>query len=93
MRAELCEKMMAHTVPCGFDVLNVFVEKPFIKRAPDSGRDEKLRSPWRSGELFGYYHDWLFHICREEVFDCKSGGIPHKHCMDTLIAQNVGGNL
>ena len=88
-RAELCEKMKAHTTPGGFDVLNVFVEKPFIRRAPDSGRDEKLRSPWRSGELFGYYHDWLFRICREEVFDCNSGGIPHKHCMDTLIAQNV----
>lgn len=89
-REELCENMKAHTVTGGFNVLNVFVQKPFIVRAPDSARDESLRSPWRSGELFGYYHDWLFHTCREEVFDCMSGGKPHKHCMDTLIAQKPG---
>lgn len=25
---------------------------------------------------------------KEEIFDC-SGGTPHKHCMDTLIAQKI----
>lgn len=58
---------------------------------PDAARDEGKRNPWHSGELFGYYHDWLFHMCREEVFDCNSGGTPHKHCMDTLIAQKQTG--
>lgn len=86
-REELCMRLKAHTASGGFNVLNVFVQKPFIVRAPDSTRDESLRSPWRSGELFGYYHDWLFHTCREEIFDCMSGGTPHKHCMDSLIAQ------
>ena len=51
------------------------------------------RHSWYSGELFGYYHDWLFHMCREEIFDCNSGGIPHQHCMDTLIAQKQGGEM
>ena len=79
-------------IPCDLllNVLNVFVQKPFIVRAPDSARDESLRFPWRSGELFSCYHDWLFHTCKEEVFDCMSGGTPHKHCMDSLIAQKLG---
>lgn len=88
-REEICTRLKTHTAPGGFNVLNVFVQKPFIVRAPDSTRDESLRSPWRSGELFGHYHDWLFHTCREEVFDCLSGGTPHKHCMDSLIAQKL----
>lgn len=88
-RKELCDSLKAHTADGGINAMNVFVKKPFIKRAPDSTRDESKRHPWYSGELFGYYHDWLFHVCREEVFDCNSGGKPHKHCMDTLIAQKV----
>lgn len=90
-RQELCESLKAHTADAGINALNVFVQKPFITRAPDHTRDEKKRHPWYSGELFGYYHDWLFHTCREEIFDCNSGGIPHKHCMDTLIAQKTEG--
>ncbi|HBA49720.1 MAG TPA: XRE family transcriptional regulator [Lachnospiraceae bacterium] len=89
VRKELCERLKAHTAENGINALNVFVQKPFITRAPDSSRDEQLRHPWYSGELFGYYHDWLFHVCREEVFDCNSGGVPHKHCMDTLIGQKT----
>lgn len=86
-RKEFCDSLKSHTSDIGVNALNVFVQKPFISRAPDSTRDEDLRHPWLSGELFGYYHDWLFHTCREEIFDCNSGGIPHRHCMDTLIAQ------
>lgn len=86
-RRELCDSLKEHTVTGGINALNVFVKKPFIRRAPDSTRDEDKRHPWHSGELFGYYHDWLFHVCREDIFDCNSGGKPHQHCMDTLIAQ------
>ena len=88
-RKELCDSLKEHTADGGINALNVFVKKPFIGRAPDSTKDEEERDPWYSGELFGYYHDWLFHTCKEEVFDCNSGGIPHKHCMDTLIAQKM----
>ena len=88
-RKEFCDSLKEHTADNGINALNVFVHKPFIKRAPDLTRDEEKRHPWHSGELFGYYDDWLFHTCREEIFDCDSGGIPHKHCMDTLIAQKI----
>lgn len=88
-REELCGSLKNHTAAGGINALNVFVKKPFIARAPASTRDEGQRRPWHSGELFGYYHDWLFHICQEEIFDCMSGGTLHKHCMDTLIAQKM----
>lgn len=86
-RKSFCDSLKSHTSETGINALNVFVKKPFIVRAPDSTRDEEKRHPWLSGELFEYYHDWLFHTCKEEIFDCSSGGTPHKHCMDTLIAQ------
>lgn len=88
-REDLCDSLKSHTSEGGINAQNVFVHKPFITRPTDSTRDEEKRHPWRSGELFGYYHDWLFHTCREEIFDCHSGGTPHKHCMDTLIAQKI----
>lgn len=88
-RKEFCDSLKSHTADHGINALNVFVQKPFIIRAPGSTRDEEKKHPWLSGELFEYYHDWLFHTCREEIFDCNSGGKPHKHCMDTLIAQKV----
>ena len=91
VRKELCDSLKTHTADSGINALNVFVKKPFIKCAPDLTKDEEKRDPWYSGELFGYYHDWLFHTCKEEIFDCNSGGIPHKHCMDTLIAQKIQG--
>lgn len=88
-RKELCHSLKEHTADGGINVLNVFVQKPFIKHAPDQTKDEEKRHLWYSGELFQYYHDWMFYTCREEIFDCNSGGIPHKHCMDTLIAQKI----
>ena len=86
-RKELFDRLKVHTADKGIHAMNVFVEKPFIDPAPDLTQEEEKGQLWRSGELFTYYHDWLFHACKEEVFDCNSGGIPHKHCMDTLIAQ------
>lgn len=95
VRKEFCDSLKAHTVDGGINALNVFVKKPFIKCAPDYTKDEEKTHPWYSGELFGYYNDWLLYTCREEIFDCNSGGIPHNHCMNTLIAQKVecGSNI
>lgn len=86
LRGEVLENWKRHTSSGGVNALNVFVEKPFIPRAPD--HEPELRQCWRSGELFGLYHDWKFERCEEVIFDCSSGGVPHKHCMDTLIAVN-----
>ena len=71
----------------GIHAINVFVKKPFIDIAPDMEDRERQVEPWYSGELNCYYHDWLFHKNEEKIFDCNSGGIPHKHCMDILIAE------
>lgn len=83
-RKELMECYLEHTVPGGMHAVNVFVEKPFILPPPDPDVDARN---WISGELFTYYKDWLIEACREEIFDCNSGNIPHKHCMDTVFAR------
>lgn len=44
-RQELCESLKAHTADTGINALNVFVQKPFITRAPDHTRDEKRDIP------------------------------------------------
>lgn len=44
---------------------------------------------WKSGELFKYYHDWLLHKNEETIFDCNSSGAPHKHCINTMIAEKT----
>jgi tellurite methyltransferase len=48
------------------------VKKPFIERAPDYEKSESL---WRSGELFGYFGDWLIEYCAENIWDCNSSGV------------------
>ncbi len=89
-RQPLIEALKAHTTVNGLNVFNVFVQKPFIEEAPDREEGEIQVKPWYSGELDYYYHDWYFHKREEIIFDCNSGGIPHKHCMDVLIAEKRG---
>ncbi len=73
------------TSPDGINAFSLFVEKPFIPRAPDT---ENLRhASYRSGELMGYYWDWKFLYCVEEIWDCMSGGVPHKHTSNRIIAR------
>ena len=84
MRPEILEDYKAFTRPGGLNVFSVFVTKPFIPPAPDSDANS---SPWRSGELFSYYHDWRIEWCAEEVFDCMSSGIPHQHAVNRMIAK------
>ena len=73
-----------HTAIGGVNVFNVFVEKPFIKTAPDWGTDEYF---YRSGDLLNLYWDWEIVSFEEVIFDCDSSGIPHQHAMDVLIAR------
>ena len=86
-RNEVIGRLKEHTAPHGLHVINVFVEKPFIAPPPDTEAAETSHPAWKSGELFMHYHDWLLHKTEEMIFDCKSGGVPHQHCMDVLIAQ------
>lgn len=85
LKKEILENYQAHTSTGGLHALNVFVKKPFLENPPD---EEKIfRHKWISGELFTYYADWLITSCCEIIFDCMSGGIPHKHCMDIIYAR------
>ncbi len=84
LRSEIFENYRSHTSVGGLNAVNVFVKKPFIAVPPDK---DSRNFKWLSGEIFGYYTDWLLHRCDEVIFDCNSGGVPHKHCMDRVIAQ------
>lgn len=86
LRQGLMENLKDHTKDNGINVLNVFVKKPFIAAPPDEV-DGENRFCWKSGELFTHYHDWKFHKMEEVIFDCNSGGTPHQHCMDIMIAE------
>ncbi len=83
LRETIINDYKMHTNDGGFHAMNVFVEKPFIPSARDP---EKEKQNWRSGELMTCYHDWVILDCEETIFDCMSGGVPHKHCMDIVYA-------
>ncbi len=80
------EKIERSTKPHGFVFFNVFVEKPFLELPPDWDIEEKM---WRSGELFSYFPNWKYHRIDEVIFEDQSGGIPHFHCMDTIICEKM----
>ena len=88
-RVPVLDRLKAHTAPHGLHVMNVFVEKPFIPPAPDTEPAETDHPAWKSGELFMHYHDWHLHKTEELIFPCQSGGIPHRHCMDIMIAERM----
>lgn len=86
LRQEFLDNLKEHTNEGGLNVFNAFVTKPFVAIPPDKAEGENERHYWKSGELFTYYHDWYFERMDEVVFDCNSGGRPHQHCMDIMIA-------
>ena len=86
VRDEVFANYRQFTNPNGLNALSVFVTKPFIEPAPDA---EKTAHPWKSGELFMQYHDWMIEFCDEEIFDCTSGGIPHRHAVNRILARKV----
>ena len=87
-KAGFFRKIERITKPGGFAFFNVFVDKPFLELPPDWDREEKM---WKSGELFSFFPDWKYHRISEVIFEDRSGGIPHFHCMDTLICQKMAG--
>lgn len=86
-RAEFIAEAKAATQVNGIHILNVFVEKPFLETPPDWETDREYF--WETGELFRYYHDWKIEKMEEQIFDCTSSGIPHRHCMDVLVARKI----
>lgn len=79
-------KIESITKPNGIVYFNVFVEKSFIDLPPDWDKEEKM---WKSGELFTYFADWKIERIDEVIFEDNSGGIPHYHCMDTIVCRKV----
>lgn len=86
IRKEITANLKKYTSPGGIHTINVFVKKPFMEAAPDK---DIYRFPWKSGELFLLYHDWKLCKTEEIIFKCNSGGIPHEHCMDIMIAERM----
>lgn len=81
---EFFAKVKEMTNENGLNWFNVFVDKPFLPLPPDWDVFEKM---WKTAELFAYYPEWLFERIDETVFECHSGGTPHLHCMDTVVAR------
>jgi hypothetical protein len=67
-------------------MMSAFVKKPFIEKAPDA---EATAHHFVSGELFTHYQDWFIEFCAETVFEHASGGVPHRHAMDLIIARRM----
>jgi tellurite methyltransferase len=80
------EKYKRHTCNGGLNVHLVFVEKPFIKAAPDWESNECF---YMSGDLARYYHDWEIVQCEERIINCNSSGILHQHVVSYLIARKI----
>ncbi len=86
LRKEVLDNYRNFTNDGGLNAHSVILEKPFIPRAPDA---EDTAHLWHSGDLFGYYSDWQIDHCEEEIFDCNSSGVPHKHAVNRIIAKKV----
>ena len=87
-REQILRSFRDHTTVGGLNVLDTFVEKSFIDVAPDWEHSKEFY--WQTGELFSHYREnWKFELCEETIFDCDSGGMPHQHCMDMIIARRM----
>jgi len=85
LRAEVMGNYKTHVRTGGIVSFHVFIDKPFIGLPPDD--DLSSYFPWKSGEMFMYFHDWLIEQVSEYIFDCNSTGVPHRHAANTLLAR------
>lgn len=83
-RAEKFQNYKEFTNNGGINAFSVFVKKPFIEKAPDADPNAYF---FKSGEIITYYWDWEILYCTEEIFDCNSSNIPHKHAVNRIIAR------
>ena len=63
--------------------MNADVPKPYIPLYSMN----PLATPFRSGELLGYYWDWEILESGQREFVSHSGGVPHRKAMDVVIAR------
>ena len=85
-RDEIIENYKTCTSHGGLNFFNVFVEKPFIAPPPEN---EPVSLFWKSGALMTYYADWHLHEAGETIFNCDSSGIPHRHCINHIVAERI----
>lgn len=85
-RRQQIERYKEMTRTGGINAFTVCVEKPFIPLPPDHESETYL---YQSGELFGYYCDWELIYVNEEIVDCNSSSVAHKHVIDTVIARKI----
>jgi tellurite methyltransferase len=83
IRAARFEHFKASTAPGGINAMNADVPKPYIPPQTTN----PFASPFRSGELLGYYWDWEILDSGQGEFVSNSGGIPHRKAMDVVIAR------
>ncbi|UCD17637.1 MAG: class I SAM-dependent methyltransferase [Candidatus Zixiibacteriota bacterium] len=72
------------TAPDGINAFSVLVDKPFLEKAPDA---EETAFLFSSGELMSYYRDRKILYSVEEIFDCRSGGVPHRHAVNRIVTR------
>lgn len=78
------------TVPGGIHAVNAFLPSPQTTPAPDSDPSE---TPYRPGELAGYYQDWEILESRGVSFECHyRGAAPHRHAVEVVVARKPGGS-
>ena len=69
----------------GIHAVFAFVDHPDVATAPDWGENEHL---YEQGELRSYYDGWSVLETDAFVFDDDSGGEPHRHAAEVLLARN-----
>ena len=84
LRAQRFQHYKGHTSAKGVNGFSVLVTKPFLPITPDA---EDTAALFTSGELMGHYWDWEILYSIEEIFNCTSSGVPHKHAVGRIIAR------
>ncbi len=83
IRAARFEHFKANTAPGGINAMNADVPKPYI---PPYSKNP-YATPFRSGELLGYYGDWEILDSRQVEFMSTASGVPHRKAMDIVVAR------
>lgn len=86
IRARRFEHFKVNTAPGGINAMNADVPKPYIPAQTTN----RFASPFRSGELLGYYWDWQILDSGQIEFISTASGVPHRKAMDVVIARKPG---